>query len=398
MVMGLVYITFLVVAYALAQYQICFTFVKEGTAVAIMRGRSFDHFIMAWRKHYLNDPRRRWYDSQRPTWEVLPIDINDPRYDLQRPTRQRKGVDIDTHSAYMCLSFWRLLEPFGIYWYGLSPFYSVGEYWFEWAESRIDTGSGDEVFWARKEPTRIVYVASFPYWIRLTEARDHDNIPVDIDYLLTVRVTNPYKARFIISNWLTRITADADNVSKVWIGNHEFEEIVRERTGVEGKAVIDQFVDDHKALNINLPTEHAKVGAPERYGITVDASSLVDVTVSGTNAEALVQATTARIVAERKAQANVEAALGDAKAIVIRADANKAAIETVYRKVAEFGQMGILLQQLEAMQRTNAAGATVIWANNPFMASSGIAEVLQRANISLDDLVNFIHSRQPAQA
>lgn len=370
----------LLLAYVLASQQLFFTFVKEGTAMYVVKGPpktgTFSHCIMAWRGHYLNDPRRRTFDPTKPAWEVL-----------------ASSNHLDTPSAYPSLSPWRFFERFGIYWYGFTPFYNIHEYVFKWTEPRMDQGAHKYEAYLREETTQINYVLDYVYWVHLDEAEDRDNIPVDLDYLLTVAINNPYKARFGFTNWLTRLTADANNAAKIWVGESSFDAIVRE-VGIGEASGTSGFVQMVKQVNTNLPTDHSEgLGAYDVLGVTIKASSLQDVTVAGRDQKSILEATTAKVIAQKHAEATIVTAECDKQAHILRAEGDQQAIELVYRKVQEFGPTGVLLSQLDAMAKANAAGGTVIWANNPFIGSSGLADILQRANFSPEDLINLIKTK-----
>lgn len=337
-----------VTAYALSLFDIFFTQVKEGTVKAVMKGESFDHFLMHFKGHYLNDPRRGWYvnSPDKPDWEVL---------------------DGEPKSAYAGWQLhWKLLERFGVYWFGMWPFYKVLEYRFEWTEPKEDE-SGTQVPWHRSEPTRIIYVSAFVYWLKILTAEDSDGLPVDIHYLLTVKINNPYKARFGVTNWLARISADTNNAGKVWAGKHSIGQMNKEVSDVGGTAT-SGFVEIMKNLNINLPTEHSDIGAQQSLGVTVLATSLQQVDPAGSTAQEIREATTAKTVASMKADAVREAAKGSADAVRTAADAEKYRIQETYAEIAKHGELGALVQQLDAIKESSKGpGNTTVWANNPLI-------------------------------
>jgi regulator of protease activity HflC (stomatin/prohibitin superfamily) len=379
----LLLVAFFVLAFALAQHQLFFTYVREGTVMYVVRGPAktgtFSHCLMAWHGHYLNDPRSSNFDPAYPPWEVLKCTNSS-----------------DSPSAYSPLSPWRLFERFGIYWYGFSPFYNIHEYVFKWSEPKMSLATNNYEAWRREELTQINFVSDFVYWAHLDAAEDRDNVPINVDYLLTTAVTNPYKARFGVTNWLTRLTADSNNAVKVWIGQSSFEQIVRE-VG-DGVSATSGCVEKIKQINIDLPTDHREeTGAPVALGVTIRASSLQNIAVAGRDQKAILEATTAKMVATKHAEATIATAEGEKQAAILRAEGNERAIELVYRKVQEFGQTGILLSQLDAMAKANAAGGTIIWANNPFIGSSGLADLLQRTNFTPQDLINLINRGPGAQ-
>ncbi len=316
--------------YGLALNQIVFTTVREGTAVFVMVGGPqgrLHHVLMAWKDHYINDPRFPWYNPDKRDWEILETK------ELVRNDSQ-SGIWGNLHqfatqpSMYAPWSPWRLLELVGIYYFGLPPL-AIHEYKFEWTEAKTND-QGESVAWHRKELTKFIYITDFVYWMKLEGAEDIDSIPLDIDYLLTVRVTNPVLARFGSTNWLTLLTADANNAAKLWIGAHAFKEITRERKGSVGAQEESGFVEELKILNDNLPTDHRTIGAPARIGVTVKGSSLQKVTLAGTDSEELSKATVAPIKANLEGQAKIIAAEATAKTVRTLADAEKYRLDTTY--------------------------------------------------------------------
>ena len=318
--------------YGLALNQIFFTTIREGTAVFVMRGGpngTFDHCLMAWKGHHLNDPRRSWFDPDKPTWEVLATASN-----------QGDG----RVSAYEPGSIWGILEWFGIYYYGLYPLYSIHEYTFEWSEPKV-TEEGERIAWHRKEATRFIYVMAVVYWVTLEAAEDSENIPIDLDYLLTVEINNPVQARFSVTNWLSRLIADSNHAAKIWVGESRFEDIVREVGS--GKRTSSMLVKRVIKINNNLMTSPEKGGAPSIIGATVKSISLQKMDPAHSeNRAKLLEATTAKVVAQRTAEA-----------VCIAADAEIYRIDTTYGAV-EGNPDRVRLKQFEAVQ--NAKG-TVIW-------------------------------------
>ena len=355
----------ILVVYVLASFDLFFTFVKEGTAKAVMRGKSFDHFLMSYKGHYLNDPRRWWFDNTKPHWEVL------------------KG---DFHSAYAWWKFhWRMLEKRGIYWIGTWPFYSILVYRFEWTEPK-ESAEGVIIPRHRDEPTNFLYVAAFVYWLKIATAEDVDNMPVDVDYFLTVEINNPYLARFGVTSWFTSISADANNAGKRWIAMHGHKQVNQElrtastATPIGGAAAaagtpglaLSGFVEAMKSLNVDLPTHHATIGAPKALGVTVVASALQDVNPAGLTAKELREATTAPIIATLKAEAKREEAKGTADANMTLANAEKYRIHETYTEIASHGELGKLIQQVDAIKEASKnPGSTLIWANDPLIPIAG---------------------------
>ncbi len=242
---------FVVCAYILALSDICFTFGIEGAAKIVVKNGVFDHAMMWWQGHRLNDPRRLSYDNTKRAWEVLATDT---------PARRPSPY------AFWQIH-WRFLSWFGIYWYGLYPFKDIYVYRFKWTEETLGENNL-QIPKHRDEYTDRVYVMNFAYWIKLVAAENADNEPLDLDYLLTVQISNPYWALFRIDDWLGRVSADANNASKMYVGNRTFDEVKREAKDPSGH--MSEFASELQELNTTRPLSRAQAASK-----TLTASKLL---------------------------------------------------------------------------------------------------------------------------
>jgi regulator of protease activity HflC (stomatin/prohibitin superfamily) len=355
-------IAIVLVTYALSMVDVFFTQVREGTWAAVMRGKTLDHMILAHRGYYLNDPRRDYYNPALPAWERI------------------AGVSGAVYSSYPAGSPWRILERFGIYWMGLWPIKSRFRYIFEWTEQSIDDETGKPTPWHRDVVTDFAFSAIFTYWVRLEGAETEDNIPVDMDYWLSVEITNGQKALFDIENWLTRITADVNQATKMWVGISKFEELSREG----GEADKSIFAKKVLALNQDLIADVYEAGqargAKDILGVTIQGASLYSVSPSGERGKELAAALSARVEAERKAQARIAEAEGIKQSTIKIAEGDKEAIRMRYEEINRHPN-GVAIRGLEAMEKASEkAGNHTIWAPNPF---DRIADAIGKAADSL---------------
>lgn len=360
LISGIILVALMFAAYAMAKSGFCFTFIKEGTAKAIMRGGTFSHFIMAWAGHSLNDPRRMSYDRAHPAWEVL--------YWADRPNAHPSPY------AWWQLH-WRFFALFGIYWFGLSPLYRIYRYEFEWTEQKFGE-DGQPCPWHRSEWTDFIFVKAFPYWTELKGAEDAENLQLDLDYLNRVEINNPYKALFGIEDWLDQGTADSNNRAKVYTGDHSFNQIKKEKEHEEsGMSGLTRYVT---SINDNLLTspDHNK-GAPDLYGMTVVGCSLVSVSTAGKVKEEAEKALAAEELEKLRAKAVVAAAEGyaeaervkahgDADATVTRATGEADAIKKRYDSITSYGEEGVRLYEMDTLTKTASSpnNTTFVWANN----------------------------------
>ena len=356
-------IAILLLVYGLALWRICFVLLREGTMVAIKRGDQFVYGFIRRMGFHLNDPHMPWFDPAKPTWEVLP-NQSDTNYGY--PFRQQP------------------LARLGIYIYGLYPFWQVHEFTLDWFEA-IPQESGTFRGWHRRERTWFIYAADFTYWVVLGGAETDDNEPVNVPYLLTIRGTNLYKALFSTSDWFTRATADANAVGKVYVGGATFDELHDEfKSGSTRRGEFKQTI-----LDISDQVK-------DRYGVEFSDVAMQSPEIVGSNAQEIIAATTARVVARRRAQATLETARGEAAATRVKARAERDAIEAVYRKIQQFGSTGTLIRQLQAMEAPGP-GRTIIWANSPFARDADLAGILQQTGLNPQDLVEMLRKMNRQQ-
>ena len=394
-------------ALALAQADIGFTVPREGTVKFVVSGSTdgpFKDIILSWQNHYLNKPGTSWYNAEIPDWEVLEVGVpyhkrvgNTTDF-VDIPTRYKRREDIPAGQAgdvgvpvpeHNFVRKW--YETNGVAYYGPWPFDQIHQYRFKWTEDKVDE-TGARQAWRRDEQTSIMYVETFVYHVRLEGAEDKNAQPLTLDYLLSVRINNPYKARFGVTDWLERLTADSNNAAKVWVGRNEYKDIISElNNGSEESG----FVQALKKLNFNLPTEHEDKGAPEVIGVTVVASSLQQVELAGSNKTALIEASTKVVVATREKEAAIITAEGKKQAAILEAEGREKAIELVFTKVQQFGDLGRFLSQLDAMKATGP-GDKIIWANNPFIQQTGLASILEHAGVTPQMLINAVRPNPSA--
>ena len=314
----------ILVAVKSSKKNVLFTQPKEGTAKAVLRGESFDKMVMAWEGHHLNSPGSAWYNTSRPDWEVL---LN---HQKDKPDRN----PIWTREKWMNgRSF--LEKKFGVYWVGIPLFKKVHTYMFEWTEETQST-DGTYKAWPRKHQTDFIYVKDFPYHITIKDVETSDNIPVKVQYVLTLRINNPHKALFKVEDWLKKTTASANSEVRNHVGATSFEELTSEKHSKTKKEKEVQLVTSILCLNKNLPSSDdvdieqmrsngGVVSLPVLYGVTIIGAEIQAIDPSTELGIKAKEALTALYVAERQAAVkNVESATYKNN-VVTRAEGDKAA-------------------------------------------------------------------------
>jgi regulator of protease activity HflC (stomatin/prohibitin superfamily) len=373
----------------LAEGNILFTTVPEGTAKAVLKSKTLDHIVLSLKGSHLNKPGSLWYDPALPDWEVV---------------KNVRGSKI-TYEDRNFLSRW-----LGIYYVGIPPFRTVYEYLFEWNEMRLGNDGSKEV-WARKERTDFIYAVAFPYIFIVDEAETKDRLPVDVEIQATVRVVNPYKALFDTENWMEVVSGTLIAAARNFIGSEDYGDLVSEirktKSGDQDSCQLCTSV-----LKLNDALENGTPGIHARYGVMIDMVDILRVDIAGARKAEILDATVQKYTADQKAyttatlgKAEAEATLakGTAEAEVIskKGAAEASAIEkkglaeakALTARLASWnsgGTLNALIAQMEAMG-SQGPGKTVIWANNPFVQRfSGLAEALDTLGIkSVDDLKDY---------
>lgn len=372
----------------LADGDVLFTKVREGTAKAIMTGDTFHHFLLSHRGYHLNDPRWKKvddddrYDNSLPAWEV----IKNPNAELPEKYDDRG---------------W-LLRKLGLFWVGLPPFRSVYEYNFVWNEEKVDA-TGKPHLWNRENRTNFIYTSKFPYLVVIDSAENKDNLPLDGKYQLTLQINNPFSALFLTQNWLESVEAYSNRQARNFIGAHTYAELVSE-TKQDGSG--DQrFSTAIVELNETLPGQtDKKIGTKKQNGVTIISADLQQLEISGDQAGTIRDATLKAYTANQEAYATVAAGEAEGKAELARGTAKAKVIELTgtatglaYKErlsaLKDFGDLAPILLQTDAMS-AEGPGRTIVWANNPFIASKpGLAEALEGLGIKTpEDLRNLMQA------
>lgn len=336
----------------LAEENILFTTVKEGTVKVIMRGGSLDRFLMSFSGYHLNDPSNKSrYKEDQPEWEVLYHGKGNPH-----GFTKEEDDYYDDRPA--------LLKNLGLYWVGWPWANSIYVYAFEWNETYTKRESGEEKVLPRSEATDFVYVADFTYAIVTEDAETKDRLPTDELTLVTLAVRNPYRALFSGEDWMRRVTAAINRHVRTFIGEKDFQDLISTKNLTEFSAPVI-------ALTGKLPDDgedDPPHGLQGRYGVAIRTADLQTIELSGAAKEEHQAAATRAYVAEQEAKATLLAGEAAAKVVEMMGEKEASALRARLEVIKEHGEAGMTLAQLDAMQESSkGAGNTIIWANSPFV-------------------------------
>lgn len=271
-------------AWLLANFDICFTFVEEGTAKAVMRGKEFHKFL-------LQSKGMRFADDG--SWDIIPLA---PR---ERAPKNRW--------------FERLS---GARWMGLWPFFQLYRYNFKWTVSKQRQESGEikVVPLYRDENVDSIFIRDAVYYGKVQAAETTDNTPVDVEYLLTIRIINPYQALFRVHRWLEAVLDLTSQRGRQYVGTRSYKQLVAEEKAQQSAG----FSGGIKSLRGHLSAN---------FGVMFVYADIASIEFSGaTTHDKYVEASTAAYLADAKAVEIVKTAEADAKAIELRGKAEAEAL------------------------------------------------------------------------
>jgi hypothetical protein len=165
-----------------------FTVVKEGTAKAVVRMGGFHKIIMAWKGFELDEE-----------WNVKPVEEVGKKLHL----------------------------PGGLRFVGIWPLDKVYTYKFRWRGIEIVEAREKVEF--REKVIDYILVRPDVYWTKIegAETAPPERIPLDIEFLVTARVINPYKALFKAPpNWLENVLSRLNALFRDWVATKSLDEIL----------------------------------------------------------------------------------------------------------------------------------------------------------------------------
>lgn len=302
-------LVFLAIYYWLAPSNRWFTFVKEGTAKIVVRGDKFEKALIQWERHTL-DKR----------WNVV------------------RGKEP-----------W---HPFGgLRYYGFWPVKDIYLYDFEWTGVK----ESGEVDHHPKERLDYILLKEDIYYFKIEKAEDKELLPMELEIVMTVRVINPYKALFVVQNWLEAIINRSRPAVRDAVTKRRYDELIKDKEAV-GREI-------YKILKKRKLLEEFQ----NRYGVEVRRIEVKEINPGKEYREATLK----KYLAEREKERIITEADAKRQELERVAEGERIRIEKVYSQIRKFGDLGRLIRSLEAMEKSPLA------ANMTVQAVPGLSEVLK---------------------
>lgn len=173
----------------------------------------------------------------------------------------------------------------------------------------------------------------------IDNAETKELIPVEAGLLLTLRVINPYRALFLVDDWMRATLNHIKPAMRSFISKRGLKQLHAERETLSADA--SAFIHEAKADNF----------VRNNYGIKIVKADFAFINPSGERGKNIVEAATKEWEARQ-----------EAKRIRVTSDAEKRRIDTVYGAVINKGTEGLFIRTAEALEKAGAGqGNTIVF-------------------------------------
>lgn len=296
---GLAVLAVVASVYTMAKFNFIFTMVNEGQAKAVKRLGKFRKIIMSYKGHGLDEE-----------WNVVSLEEAKKKNIKLRPEPPR---------------LFGGLRIVGI------PFIDmVHIYKFKWTsyEQVEEDGKTAEKPVTTEKEIDYIFVQDDIYYTFVKEAETSEMLPLSISLLLTLRVLNPYKALFKIQKWLETTLNKIKPSVRAYVGTKKYEDMVS-KVEEEKRNVKTEIFDRLQVIKDEMA----------EYGVEFADIEIPAMELSGPRGEKYIELSTKQYEADKE-KTRIET--------LANADARR--LDTVFRKVKEFGETGLYLKTLETLE------------------------------------------------
>ena len=273
----------LVWPYFLANLDLFFTLVKEGEAKIIIAGQSYVRTIVSLAGHEVNQ-----------SGDIVP----------STTVRQKSLFE----------------RWYGAFWIGLPPARKIFQYNLRWMSYQPKaTGDGEKEPVVKTGILKSTFVKDKVYYGVAKGVETNEGLPLTVEFLITLRVVNPYKAIFLISNWVEAIIDRATQQVRVYVGTKTYKELLTLETstptqGFSGylevalaRTILDAYGVKFVScdiLSVDPPPEYRQV-TTRAYTATQNATTITtEATAKATAISSIGNAEAGIITAKGQAEAN----------------------------------------------------------------------------------------------
>ena len=300
---------------------------------AIVGGDDYDSYI----ESGTNSQESRLKKCRLDEWDVLPIARFQKANSEALPPLEDAGLQGRFGG--------------GIRWLGLPGVNKVLRYNFTWTslEQKEDktTGKIRTVFVTKEftadnpdpEKGPIDYVPLFidTYTAQVEKADSRDGVPFDVQYLITARVVNPYKATIVAHRWLETVQNQLGGKIVDFVRDHSYEDLLDQpkKDKPEDKPLDTKIARELITL---LSDDKHLDEFEENLGVKVDKIQIWDISPSDSN---FIKTITKKFEAEQQGKANVVEAEYYQQARALKQTADEAYNKAVYSAIRDAGGVPI---------------------------------------------------------
>lgn len=304
----------------LAELELFWATVAEGQARPVIWNKKFSKFIMNYAGYCFQgklDPQTL-NTQEEEYWEVV------------KDTRQAKKKGF----------FLKFFD--GIHWIGFILFAEIQRYrmtWIEWGYPKKADGSVSttKAPISHEEIISHVLVQSDIYFVKVLSAETNEGIPVDVSFLLTISITNPYKALYRVQHWLEAVTNQSEGTTRVYIGVKEIRELFAPPPVIPGTATPTGIVgamSDTSSEELEKALHQRLQKFREEFGVHVEIVQIQSIEPAGDESAKYRELLTKKYEAEREAEMVRVAADAEAYRIKTEAEAKEQAAKMVIGAVS----------------------------------------------------------------
>ncbi len=333
----------------LAPNNLWFTFVPEGTAKIVVRGDKFKKALIQWKGYTFDEdwnviPEGSWTKDGKPLIEKngkLYKEI--PRVKIEREGEEARKVftigrkEVKREEAKAPKK--EKKHPLGgLRWYGWWPLDDIYIYYFEWWGVKPD----GKIVHHSRELLDYILLREDVYYAKVEEAEDYDLLNLAIEFVIPMRVCNPYKALFRIQNWNEAIINRTEPGVRDRITDEPYEELIKKKDAI-GRDIYNELVYS------GLLTDTFR----GEYGVEVRDIQVRNIDPPAEQRDntlkefiANQEAKQVRIAADAERYRQMTVGAGEAERV-----------KAVYEQIVAFGDKGTLIRALEALEKSPAEGA-----------------------------------------
>lgn len=276
---------------------------QEGQARPVTRNRKFSRFIMSFAgKCFAGELDDSLSKNNAEYWEIV---------EDNRPPQKE--------------SFWS-----GLYWIGIPPFAEIQRYkmtWIEWGfPKRNGNVSIEKEPIPHEETIGHILVQSDVYFVRVSAAETSEGVPVDVSFLLTINITNPYRALYKVQHWLEAVTNQTEGTTRVFIGTKKVAELFTIEEKTDNKTVAQFTLSPTSSEELLRALGKRLEEFKTEFGVFVELVQIQSVEPAGADAKKYRELMTMIYEAKQKAErVGIEAAAEAGKIKTIAAAQEEAA-------------------------------------------------------------------------